>query len=96
MDGGMDLVEAGDFDQDGRDTWGASGDELQLAHGGEKGSAAADGVLPAFAGLEAEAVEETTELVVGVGRWDCLDEHNSLDHEYDCIVWSCGGSCDEL
>ena len=43
---------------DGGDGWGASRDELQLAHGCEEGSAAADGVLPAFAGLEAEAVEE--------------------------------------
>jgi hypothetical protein len=96
MNGGMDLVEAEDFDQDGRNSWRPAGDELQFAHGCEEGSAAADGVLPAFAGLKAEAAEEATELVVGIGRWDCLDERNSLDHEYDCIVWSCGGSCDEF
>ena len=67
VDGGVDLVEAGDFDQDWRDGWGAAGDEFQVADGREEGCAAADCVLPAFAGLEAEAVEEAAELVEGIG-----------------------------
>ena len=102
VNGSVDLVETADFDKDGWDCRRAAGDEFEVTDGREEGCAAAGRVLPAFAGFEAEAVEEAAELVEGVLGCDGLDERNSLDHEYDCIVWSCetlekcGGSGDEF
>ena len=92
----MDGVEVGDFDEDGGHGGWAAGDEFEIADGGEEGGAPALtlGVAPAFAGLEAEGGEQAVELVVCVGRSDGADQRDSLNHEFDCIVWSatrCGG-----
>ena len=66
MNSGVDLVEAGDFDQNGRDGWWAAGDEFQVADGREEGCSTTGRVLPAFAGFKAEAVEEASKLVEGI------------------------------
>ena len=63
FDEGVDVVELGDFDEDGRYGGWTAGDELQVADGSEEGSAAALSVLPAFALLEAEAGKEAGEAV---------------------------------
>jgi len=54
----MDVVKLGYFNEDGWNGRWTAGDELQVANGSEEGSAAALGVLPAFALLEAEAGKE--------------------------------------
>ena len=90
VDGRVNVVELGGFDEDGGHGGCAAGDELQVADGGEEGCTTACGVVPAFADLEAEGLEETAELVqFATGRGacgDCVDEGNSLDHRFDCIV----------
>ena len=74
---------------------GASGDELDVADGGEEGSTTAFGVLPTFALLEAKRGEEAGETIKFSGGFsagrdcssDSADECNSLNHRFDCIVW---------
>jgi hypothetical protein len=75
MDGGVNGVEAGDLDEDGRDGGRAAGDELDVAQRGQESAAAPVSlrVAPTLAGLEAEGEEEASELVEGVGLSDCGD-----------------------
>jgi enoyl-CoA hydratase len=87
FDEGVDVVELSDLDEDGGDGGRAAGDEFEVADGGEEGGAAALGVLPAFALLEAEGGEEAVEPVEFSALRDGADERHSLNHRFDCIVW---------
>ena len=63
FDESADVVELGDFDEDGRHGGWAAGDELQIADGGEVRFTTALSVLPAFALLEAKGGKKTGETV---------------------------------
>jgi hypothetical protein len=67
------MVELGDFDEEGRDGGWAAGDELEVADGSKEGGAAALGVLPNLAWLEAEGGKEAAELVKISALRDCAD-----------------------
>ena len=91
VDGGVDGVEAGDLDEEGRHGRRAAGDELDVGQGSQKSGAATLPLrfTPALAGLEAEGEEEAGELVECVGGGDGSDQRDSLNHRFDCIVWEC-------
>jgi hypothetical protein len=61
---------------------GTAGDEFEVADGGEEGGSLAGGVLPAFAGFEAEREQEGGELGEGLGGGDGVDERDSFDHDF--------------
>jgi enoyl-CoA hydratase len=89
LDGGVDGVEFGDLDEDGGDGRRAAGDQFEVSEGGEEDGTAALRILPVLAGLETEGAKEAVELVERAGRGDGADQRNSLNHRFDCIVWSC-------
>ena len=58
FDEGVDVVELGDFNEEGWDgRWPAS-DEFEIADGSEEGGAAALSILPALSLLKAEGGKE--------------------------------------
>jgi len=73
FDEGVDVVELGDFDEEGWDGGWTAGDEFEVADRSEEGGAAAAVVLPALAMLEAEGGKEAAELVKISALHDCAD-----------------------
>jgi hypothetical protein len=95
FDEGVDVVKLCDFNEDGRNGRGTTGNEFQIADGGEEGGATGLSVLPAFALLETKGGKEAGEAVKfrpglsagHAGRGDSTDNRDSLNHRFDCIVW---------
>src|SRR6266851_4807912 len=86
---GVDGIKIGDLNQDRRHGRRPARDELQIAHRGEQSAAAALTILPALALLEAQREQKAVELVERIARGNPADQRNSLNHKFDCIVWSC-------
>lgn len=90
VDGDVDVVELSGLDEDGRHGGGTASDEFEVAERGKEGCAATGFILPALSDLEAEGLEEAAQLVQPATRCDaggdCMDERDSLDHGFDCIV----------
>jgi hypothetical protein len=88
----MDVIELRDLDEDWGHGKGTAGDKFKFTQGSEQlGTASgALGVLPALTLFKSEDGKEAGEAVKFSARGDGADQHDSLNHRFDCIVWEYG------
>jgi hypothetical protein len=97
LDKGVYVVELRHFDEKGRHGGGATGNEFQVTDGREKSGATALGILPSLPVLKSESGKEASEAIEfsarRARRGDGADKRDSLNHRFDCIVWSTERDC---
>src|SRR5580704_1398934 len=95
----MNRIKIRNLNQQRRHSWRTPRNKLEVAQRSQQRSATPLIILPVLALLKTKRKKQAVELVKHVRRSDSADHRNSLNHVFDCIVWSCNqdrGESNEL